>query len=46
MLQRNPMDESNGNETKCFLKKNRETGEVGLKSTIAFNPLMYRLVET
>ena len=46
MLQRNPMDESNGNETKCFLKKNRETGEVGLKSTIRFDPKQYRLVET
>ena len=46
MLQRNPMDDSNNNETKCFLKKNRETGEVGMKSTITFNPLVYRLMET
>jgi twinkle protein len=45
MLQRNPMEESNNNETKCFLKKNRETGEVGMKSTIHFQPDIYRLTE-
>ena len=45
MLQRNPMEESNNNETKCFLKKNRETGVVGMKSTIVFQPDIYRLTE-
>lgn len=44
MLQRDPYNPQ-GNETKCHLKKNRETGVVGWRSTIEFNPKNYRLRE-
>jgi len=49
MLQRNPMENKEENHdpnlTLCHLKKNRETGEVGLMSSIKFDQDLYTLVE-
>ena len=50
MLQRNPMDNKeethDPNLTLCHLKKNRETGEVGLMSSITFDQKQYTLRES
>ena len=50
MLQRNPMlhkeDNPDPNLTLCHLKKNRETGEVGLMSSITFDQKRYTLRES
>ena len=51
MLQRNPMSDSSSldpetNVTKCLLKKNRETGQVGWISSITFHQNKYQLTES
>ena len=45
MLQRNPNDKENNNVTRCWLKKNRVTGEVGMKAMLEFNLNTCRFTE-
>ena len=45
MLQRNPLDTQNPNKTKCWLKKNRVKGTVGLMGALEFDPKTCRFEE-
>lgn len=45
MLQRNPLDPQHPNDTKCWLKKNRATGEVGLQNVLTYHPETCRFTE-
>ena len=45
MLARNPLDTEHPNTTKCWLKKNRIKGEVGMMSQLQFIPSTCRFVE-
>jgi twinkle protein len=46
MLQRNPNDKERNNLTHCWLKKNRVTGEVGMKCMLEYNINTCQFTET